>query len=104
MAENRKLASIAQADEASLKKQTVGGSWSMLKNAAKTTISSAASLDSNSAGVNEKSNAADSFLKYKMQLLEKEKMLREQESMKAQREKDNLKYVSVQDFNWICYN
>ncbi len=91
MAENKRLASVT-ADEAALKKQTVGGSWSMLKNAAKTTVSSSAASLETAAG-SEKSNAADSFLKYKMQLLEKEKMLREQESIKAQREKDQLKYA-----------
>lgn len=84
--------------------KTVGGSWSMLKNAAKTTTVPAATGMHSSASLaesvgSEKSNAADSFLKYKMQLLEKEKMLREQESIKAQREKDHLKSTSHLDDN-----
>lgn len=66
----------------------VGGSWSLLKNASKTTTtSSSGSLADTTAS----SSAVDSFQKYKMQLLEKEKMLREQETLKAQREKDQLK-------------
>lgn len=70
--------------------KTVGGSWSMLKNAAKATLASTPNLLSD-AVVSDKSKPADSFLKYKMQLFEKEKQLREQESLKAQREKDQLK-------------
>ena len=75
--------------------KTVGGSWSMLKNAAMTSSSVVPSLSTANLGAEfvGGGGASDSFLKYKMQLLEKEKMLREQESMKkaAQREKDNLK-------------
>lgn len=69
----------------------IGGSWSMLKNASKTTTASSSSGSiADTAASSEKTNAVDSFQKYKMQLLEKEKMLREQETLKAQREKQQL--------------
>lgn len=73
-------------------KPKVGGSWSMLKNAAKSTSISSTGNSLSSANLSSaqtgesKSNAVDSFQKYKMQLKQ-----REQESLKAQREKDQIK-------------
>jgi hypothetical protein len=86
-------------DLASSANKPISGSWSMLKNAAKTTgastvssghSASAASLASETTAA-DKTAAVDSFQKYRMQLKEKEKMLREQESLRAQREKEQAK-------------
>lgn len=79
-----------------LASKPISGSWSMLKNAAKTTTTGAtgttgtvhSASSASLTGDTDKTAAVDSFQKYRLQLKEKEKMLREQESLKAQREKE----------------